>query len=131
MTTLCCYKRVHRRRAKAFAAALSDADGVAIHARQVDAAATGIVTASLLTAPIWAAQSALAAPRAATRVPCSASALSTAISTASSGGTLALAAGCRYRLTAPLPAITRNLTIRGNDATIAPSASASPAGFPS
>lgn len=59
-----------------------------------------------------------------TRVPCSSTALITAIVAASPGGTLSLSSGCTYHLTSPytsgegLPPIAQRLTILGNGATI-------------
>jgi predicted outer membrane repeat protein len=52
------------------------------------------------------------------RVPCSPGALSSALAGAAPGATLTLAAGCRYVLSAPLPAITADLTIAGSHATL-------------
>ncbi len=54
---------------------------------------------------------------AAVQVPCSVTALASAMSKANSGDTLSLAAGCVYRQ-ATLPAVTGNLTITGNGATL-------------
>jgi predicted outer membrane repeat protein len=56
--------------------------------------------------------------QAAVRVPCNPTALSAAMTTASTGGTLSLAAGCDYVLTAGLPAVTGTVTITGNAATL-------------
>jgi predicted outer membrane repeat protein len=67
---------------------------------------------------LWPAQAAYAAPAAAVRVPCSTTALASAIGSATSGETLTLAFHCTYRLTAGLPAVTQNLTITGNHATL-------------
>ncbi|MFD7200448.1 hypothetical protein [Streptomyces sp. NPDC059893] len=64
-----------------------------------------------------------------TVVPCSASALSTAITNANTagGGTLVLARGCTYSLvTAPLPSIQATITIVGRNTTIARDAGAAP-----
>jgi hypothetical protein len=63
-------------------------------------------------------QDAQAAP-AAVRVPCSAPTLASAISAPPAGQTLSLAAHCLYRLTAPLPVMTQDLTIAGHYATLA------------
>ena len=81
-------------------------------------AATGAVTAGLLATAAGGAQSALAAPRGAVKVPCRAAALTAAISGASSGETLSLATSCTYRVAAALPPILGSLTIKGNHATI-------------
>ncbi|WP_326779319.1 hypothetical protein [Streptomyces sp. NBC_01445] len=51
-------------------------------------------------------------------VPCSASALSTAIANASAGDSLVLARGCTYSLLTPLPAIQTTITIVGRNSTI-------------
>jgi predicted outer membrane repeat protein len=64
------------------------------------------------------AQAALAKPQNVAYVPCSASALAAALSSASSGDTLFLAPGCTYELTAALPNITTDLHIVGNGATL-------------
>jgi predicted outer membrane repeat protein len=56
--------------------------------------------------------------QAAARVPCSAAALESAVSAVSGGGSLSLASGCDYVLTAGLPAVTGTLTITGNAATV-------------
>ncbi|MEV7727577.1 hypothetical protein AB0P15_22920 [Streptomyces sp. NPDC087917] len=54
-----------------------------------------------------------------TPVACGEAALSTAITAANvSGGTLALAPGCTYTLTAPLPTITSTVVVQGRVATI-------------
>jgi predicted outer membrane repeat protein len=87
-------------------------------------AAAGAVTAGLLATAAGGAQSALAAPRGAVDVPCSAPALTAAIKGASGGETLSLAPLCSYGLTAALPPIVENLTINGNHATIERAAAA-------
>lgn len=87
-----------------------------MHGRFLRAAA-GAVAAGLL-AVAGGAQNALAAPRGVVQIPCSARALTAAISGASSRETVSLATLCRYELTAPLPAVLGNLTIQGNHATI-------------
>src|SRR5450755_330001 len=61
-----------------------------------------------------------AAPAA--RVPCAAASLAAAISGAADGATVSLTSGCAYVLTAALPAITQDLTIAGNGATLRRSA---------
>jgi hypothetical protein len=70
------------------------------------------------TVAIGTAQPALAAPALTASVPCSPVALAAAITGAASNETLRLAVSCRYVLTAALPAINANLTIRGNGATL-------------
>jgi hypothetical protein len=60
-----------------------------------------------------------AAASAAIRVPCAPATLASDISSAASGATLALAAGCRYGLAAALPTVSQDLTIEGNGATLA------------
>jgi hypothetical protein len=75
--------------------------------------------ATLLAAvALSSAQPALAGTPAAVRVPCSPAALAAAITGAISGQTLQLAPSCRYVLTAPLPAVSQNLTIQGRKATL-------------
>jgi hypothetical protein len=64
------------------------------------------------------AQAALAKPQNVVYLPCSVSALSTAISSASSGDIVNLAPGCTYELTAALPNITTDLVIVGDGATL-------------
>jgi hypothetical protein len=51
-------------------------------------------------------------------VPCDTAALTAAVAAAASGATLSLAAGCVYVLRAPLPEVSRDLTIVGNKATL-------------
>src|SRR5450755_1348007 len=82
-------------------------------------AAAGLAAAIALAAaqPALAAP-ALAAPALAVMVPCSPVALAAAITGATSNETLELAASCRYVLTIALPAISENLTIKGNGATL-------------
>jgi predicted outer membrane repeat protein len=92
-----------------------------MHGRFMRAAATAAMAGALATSP-WTAPGALAATRGVVAVPCSASGLTSAFSSAASGGTLALAPWCHYDLSAPLPAITGKLTILGDGATIARSA---------
>jgi hypothetical protein len=72
---------------------------------------------------------ALAAPAVTVRVPCSSTALATAITAAASNQTLRLAASCRYVLTTALPAIGENLTIAGNGATLERSTAAGTPAF--
>ena len=63
------------------------------------------------------AQAALALADAVT-VPCGEGALGAAITAAGNGAILSLAPRCTYELTAALPAISQDLTIAGNDATV-------------
>jgi hypothetical protein len=83
-------------------------------------AAGAITAAGLCAAPaaLAAAAPAALAAAAATDVPCSVTALAADVSSASSGETLSLAAGCVYDLTAGLPVISQDLTIDGNAATL-------------
>jgi hypothetical protein len=53
-----------------------------------------------------------------TSVPCSTTALASAISGAASGATLVLASGCTYQVSDPLPDISANLKIEGREATL-------------
>ena len=78
-------------------------------------AAAGAVVA---TVGLGSAQMALANPAPSVHVPCSAAALSTAITDNTGGETLSLATFCVYRLTSALPDITEDLTIDGNLSTI-------------
>jgi hypothetical protein len=78
---------------------------------------TATVTA-LMAAGLAPGTAARAAPAQAVPVACNAAALATALSSAGEGATLALAAGCTYRLTAGLPAVVNDLTIAGNGATL-------------
>lgn len=80
--------------------------------------AAGTLTASLLAAGGGGAQTALAGSRSVVQVPCSAAALTAAVSSASSGETLSLATLCTYGLNSALPPIMEKLTIKGNHATI-------------
>ncbi len=85
-------------------------------------AAAGTVAACALAAPATAAPAVV-------HVPCKPAALSTAITGAVSGETLALAASCHYALTAALPPVTVSLTIQGNNATLQRSTAASTPAF--
>ncbi|MFE5584571.1 hypothetical protein [Kitasatospora sp. NPDC056531] len=79
-----------------------------------------IRTLSALGAAALVVTGVAATPAAAqTFVPCTTAALATAITNANtSGGTLALAPGCIYDLTTPLPDIQNTITIKGHGATI-------------
>jgi predicted outer membrane repeat protein len=77
--------------------------------------ARSLALAALTTASLGGAPAAQAGPD--VSVPCSSAALASAISTAGVGETLSLAAGCVYRQ-ATLPAVSGNLTITGNGATL-------------
>jgi len=59
-----------------------------------------------------------ASPAAQTSVPCSTTALASAIAGAASGDTLVLTSGCTYQVSDPLPGIAANLTIDGREATL-------------
>lgn len=79
-------------------------------------AVTGLAVAGLV---LGSAQVALAAPApAVVNVPCNASTLASDITAAASGETLRLAPFCRYVLTTALSAISENLTVAGNGATL-------------
>jgi predicted outer membrane repeat protein len=78
-------------------------------------AAAGAVVATI---GLGSAQLALAKPAPRVDVPCSAAALSSAITDNTGGETLRLATFCVYKLTAALPDITEDLTIDGNQSTI-------------
>ena len=79
----------------------------------------GAAGALAAAAALGFAQAALAAPaQGAVSVPCSAAALASAISGATSGETLNLAKFCVYKLTEELPDVDTDLTINGNQSTI-------------
>ena len=88
-------------------------------------AVAAITTVGLAAGPglAQAAESRPAAP-ASTSVPCNAATLASDIAGAASGATLGLAAHCTYTLTAALPAVSQDLTIKGNAATLERSSSA-------
>jgi predicted outer membrane repeat protein len=76
------------------------------------------VAAGAMAVPlVWPAQAARAAIVA--YVPCNPAALASAIGAAGAGATLNLAAGCKYVLTAALPTVSQDLTIDGDQATLA------------
>ena len=77
--------------------------------------AAGAVVAAV---GLGSAQMALAKPDSIADVPCSAAALSSAITDNTGGETLSLAKFCVYKLTDALPDITEDLTIDGNQGTI-------------
>jgi hypothetical protein len=81
------------------------------------------------TIVVGTAQPALAAPALTARVQCSPAALAAAITSATSNETLQLTASCRYVLTTPLPAVSENLTIEGNGASLVRSTAAGTPGF--
>jgi predicted outer membrane repeat protein len=85
-------------------------------------AAAGTIAACALAAPATAAPAVV-------NVPCNPAALSTAITGAISGETLALAASCHYVLTAALPPVAVSLTLQGNNATLERSTAASTPAF--
>src|ERR1700735_783147 len=76
------------------------------------AASVGIITLA-----VCPASAAVASPARHTSVPCDTAALDSAISSAASGDTLVLAAGCTYQ-TGGLPEISANLAIVGRGATL-------------
>jgi predicted outer membrane repeat protein len=78
----------------------------------------GVLAVVLAVAVTGAGGAAAPASAATARVPCSPAALSAAISGAAAGGTVSLTPGCSYVLTSGLPAVTRDLTITGNGATL-------------
>jgi len=83
------------------------------HTPATAAAAGGIMALAVGFAP-----AAAASPAPQTSVPCSTTALASAISGAVSGDTLVLAPGCSYQVSDPLPDISTNLTIDGRGATL-------------
>src|ERR1700676_5608397 len=90
-----------------------------MHHKLVRATAKTAAIGATIVLGAAGAQAALASPTPGTVfVPCSASALASDISGASSGETLLLTPGCTYYLTAALPDITTNLTIKGYGATL-------------
>jgi predicted outer membrane repeat protein len=74
-----------------------------------------VVLAVVVTGAGGAASQASAATA---RVPCRPAALSAAISSAPAGATVSLMSACEYVLAAGLPAVTQDLTIAGNGATL-------------
>ena len=70
------------------------------------------------TAMAAGVQPALAAAASPVSVPCSTTALASAMTSAASGETIRLAAGCDYVLTAALPPVSASLTIQGRGATL-------------
>ena len=87
----------------------------------------GALVAGVMTAALGSDQPALAtalgwdqppAAAPAVGVPCRTAALAAALTSATDGETLQLAATCRYVLTTALPDITVNLTIAGRGATL-------------
>ncbi len=81
-------------------------------------AATAAALATTVGAGAAFATPALAAPVVPIAVPCSVTALATAIVLAPSDAILSLKTGCTYNLPVALPAITKNVTIQGNRDTI-------------
>lgn len=90
--------------------------------------AAGVMAAGVMAAALGSDQPALAtalgsdqparAAAPAVGVPCHTTALAAALTSATDGETLQLAATCRYVLTTALPDITVNLTITGRGATL-------------
>jgi hypothetical protein len=99
--------------------------GYALMRAKVAASATAAI-AAMLAGCLSGTQPAEAAV---TDVPCSASALTTALATASSGQTVSLAAACVYVLTEALPEVSQDLTISGHGATLERSYAAGTPGF--
>lgn len=83
-----------------------------------------VVAAVTVPAPL-----ALATARPDVKVPCDSASLASDIASAARGETLSLAAGCVYRLTAALPALTQDMTILGNGATLERSTAAGTPAF--
>lgn len=81
-------------------------------------AVTAVLGAMLAAGPGMAQMAQAAAGAAVVYVPCNVSALASAMTSASSGETLSLAARCRYTLTEGLPVVSHDLTILGHDATL-------------
>src|SRR5579859_2741690 len=82
--------------------------------------------AAVIAGELGAAQPATAQTGPAQAVECSTAALADVITDAPAAAVLELSAGCDYRLSAPLPDITKDLTLAGNRASI----SRDPAGGP-
>jgi predicted outer membrane repeat protein len=76
--------------------------------------ARGAVFGGIMALAAGFAPAAAASPS----VPCSTTALASAISGAASGETLVLASGCTYQVSDALPGIAANLTIDGREATL-------------
>jgi hypothetical protein len=74
--------------------------------------------AMLMAAGLAGAQPATAAAASPVFVPCSTTALASAMTSAAAGETIRLAAGCDYVLTAALPPVSASLTIEGRGATL-------------
>lgn len=87
--------------------------------RKLAAGMAGSATPLVMLAAAFGAGQPAQAAEAVIQVPCSTSVLATAITNASSGATLSLAPECLYWLTGALPAVSRDLTIIGNRATLA------------
>jgi predicted outer membrane repeat protein len=80
--------------------------------RMASAAAAAIMAGGLWSAPVARAAAAFV------QVPCDATMLASDMAAAANGETLSLAARCVYHLTSGLPAVSQDLTILGNRATL-------------
>jgi predicted outer membrane repeat protein len=94
--------------------------------RRFPAVPAGVIAAATLMAGTQPAAAAAASP---VSVPCSTTALASALAGAAGGETIRLAAGCDYVLTAALPPISTKLTIQGRGATLERSTAARTPGF--
>jgi predicted outer membrane repeat protein len=81
-------------------------------------AVTAVIVAILAAGPGAAQLAQAAAGAAVVYVPCSVRALASAMTSASGGETLSLAARCHYALTEGLPAVSHDLSILGHGATL-------------
>ncbi len=88
-----------------------------MHYKMTRIVAVPIAAGTVMAMSFLPVQAAQAVPAVA-RVPCSTQALIAAMTRLSSGEQLDLAARCDYLLTQGLPAVTQDLTIEGNDATL-------------
>jgi hypothetical protein len=88
-----------------------------MHGMRASAATEIVLAGAIALAGFGAPQGAQAAP-AVVHVPCQAAALAADVTSASSGEKLSLAPDCVYHLTAGLPAISQDLIITGNGATL-------------
>ena len=77
-----------------------------------------IAAATLIAAVLAGVQPATAAAASPVFVPCSTTALASAMTGAVGGETIRLAVGCNYVLTAALPPVSASLTVEGRGATL-------------
>ena len=91
--------------------------------------ALGVAATVLMTAGAGGVQPALATAGPTAFLPCSTTALASALTGAAGGETIILAAGCHYVLTAALPPVSASLTIEGRGATLERSTAAGTPGF--